>query len=428
MSASATAGRPTATDDDVLVLGAGAIGIACAYALQRAGRQVRVLDRGAVAGATSHGNCGTLTPSHAPPLQSPGLVSQALRWMWRADSPLRISPAWDARRWRWLWNAARYCEPVSHARNTAVRAGLLLRSRALIEEWIHAESIDCDFSADGTLYVFRDRHAFELAAQRQTRALAPFAIATEIWDAERTQQAEPCLLSGVAGSLFNPLDAHLRPDRFVAGLAAAFQCLGGEIDTGVTLDGWDIAQGRARAVRSDRGLHRARDIVVALGPWQSRFVKPLGLDLPIEPGKGYSITYARPPACRPSRPLVLKEASVCVTTWPQGFRLGSTMEFSGFDATLNRRRLDALVRASARYLGEPEGTGEREEWFGWRPMTPDDLPIIDHAPLARNVVLAGGHGMLGISLCAVTGELVSALVSGAEPLLDLAPLAASRWD
>ncbi len=425
---SASAGQAPVTDDDVLVLGAGAIGIACAYALQRAGRQVRVLDRGPVAGATSHGNCGTLTPSHAPPLQSPGLVAQALRWMWRADSPLRISPAWEARRWLWLWQASRYCEPVSYARATAIRAGLLLRSRTLTEEWIREESIDCDFSADGTLYVFRDPRAFALATARQTRALAPVAIETEIWDAERTRFAEPCLLPGVAGSLFNPRDAHLRPDLFVEGLASALTRLGGVIESGVTVEGWELADGSARGVRSDHGLHRARDIVVALGPWQSSFVKPLGIDLPIEPGKGYSITYAQPPECQPSRPLVLKEASVCVTTWPAGFRLGSTMEFSGFDSTLNRRRLDALVRASARYLREPEGVGAREEWYGWRPMTPDDLPIIDYAPRARNVVLAGGHGMLGISLCAVTGELVTALVSGRVPQLDPAPLAASRWN
>ncbi len=415
------------TEDDVLVLGAGAIGVACAYALQRAGRQVRVLDRGAIGGATSYGNCGTLTPSHAPPLQAPGMIAQGLRWMWRADAPLRVAPGFEPRRWGWLARAAMNCRPGIHARNTAVRAALLLRSRALIEEWIRREHIDCDFEAAGTLYVYRNSSDLARSAEQQIKALAPLGIDTEVWDAERTQAAEPCLLPGVAGALFNPQDAHLRPDRFVEGLAEVVRRGGGGFELGAELAGWELRDGRAIGVRSSGGVHRARDIVVALGPWQASFVRGLGLELPIEPGKGYSITYAEPPPLVPRRPLVLKDASVCVTTWAQGFRLGSTMEFAGFDASLNRRRLDALVNASRRYLREPEGRGARSDWFGWRPMSPDDLPIIDRAPSASNVVLAGGHGMLGMSLCAVTAELVAAMLEGSEPGIDTAPLSATRF-
>ncbi len=417
----------TITEDDVLVLGAGAIGVACAYALQRAGRQVRVLDRGAIGGATSYGNCGTITPSHAPPLAAPGMIAQGLRWMWRADAPFRVAPGFEWRRWHWLSRAALNCRPEIHRRNTTVRAALLLRSRALIEEWIQREQIDCEFAAAGTLYVFRDHADFGRAAARHFDALAPLGIVTEVWAAERTAAAEPCLLPDVAGALFNPQDAHLRPDRFVSGLAEVVRRGGGLIDTGIELVGWELRDGRAVGVRSTHGTHRAGNIVVALGPWQADFVRALGATLPIEPGKGYSITYAEPPALVPKRPLVLKDASVCVTTWAQGFRLGSTMEFAGFDKTLNHRRLAALIDASRRYLREPEGGGARTDWYGWRPMTPDDLPIIDHAPGASNVVLAGGHGMLGMSLCAVTGELVAAMLGNTPPSIDLAPFSTRRF-
>lgn len=417
----------TATEDDVLVLGAGAVGIACAYALQRAGRQVRVLDRGAIGGATSYANCGTLTPSHAPPLQAPGMIAQGLRWMWRADAPLRVAPSFEWRRWRWLVQAALNCQADIHARNTVVRAALLLRSRALIQEWIERERIECDFAADGTLYVFRDSAELAHAAAKQIRALEPLGIATEVWDAEMTQAAEPCLLPGVAGALFNARDAHLRPDRFVSGLAGIVQRGGGAISTGVDLIDWELRGGQAVGVRSSVGSHRAREFVVALGPWQADFVRALGLSLPIEPGKGYSITYAEPPDLMPTRPLVLKEASVCVTHWAHGFRLGSTMEFAGFDESLNRRRLDALIHASRRYLRQPEGRGARTDWYGWRPMTPDDLPIIDRVPGVSNVVLAGGHGMLGMSLCAVTGELVAAMLGNSDPEIDPAPFSTARF-
>jgi len=415
------------TDDDVLILGAGAIGIACAYALQRAGRSVRVLDRGAVGGATSHGNCGTLTPSHAPPLQAPGMVTQGLRWMLRPDAPLHVAPGFEWRRWRWLSRAALNCRSAIHQGNTPIRAQLLLRSRALIQEWIEGERIDCDFAATGTLYVFRDEAELARAAAKQIAALAPLGISTEIWDADRTHAEEPCLLPGMAGALFNPQDAHLRPDRFVEGLAEVVRRDGGMIETGVEIEALELRDGRVECVRTSHGIRRARDIVVALGPWQAGFVRSLGIDLPIEPGKGYSITYAEPPGQVPTRPLVLKDASVCVTTWPHGFRLGSTMEFAGFDTRLNQRRLDALISASRHYLREPEGGGARTDWYGWRPMTPDDLPIIDNAPGVANVVLAGGHGMLGMSLCAVTGELVAALLGRVEPALDLTPFAATRF-
>jgi len=148
--------------------------------------------------------------------------------------------------------------------------------------------------------------------------------------------------------------------------------------------------------------------------------------VPIQPGKGYSITYSRP-ALAPRMPLVLKERSVCVTAWSSGYRLGSTMEFAGYDTSLNRTRLDALRRGAAEYLHEPEGPAVVEEWYGWRPMTPDDLPVLGRTPQADNLVLATGHGMLGVSMSAITGFLISEVVTGQPPSLDLAPYNAARF-
>ena len=124
---------------------------------------------------------------------------------------------------------------------------------------------------------------------------------------------------------------------------------------------------------------------------------------------------------------MLKERSVCVTTWSSGYRLGSTMEFAGYDTSLNRTRLDALRRGAAEYLHEPEGPAVVEEWYGWRPMTPDDLPMLGRAPGTENLVLATGHGMLGVSMSAITGLLISEVVTGRPPSLDLAPYAVTRF-
>ena len=153
----------------------------------------------------------------------------------------------------------------------------------------------------------------------------------------------------------------------------------------------------------------------------------LGLRLPIQPGKGYSITGPRPRNA-PGVPIVCRERSVAITPWQQSYRVGSTMEFSGYDTRLDRTRLDALLRGAAEYVDvEPFGTATVEEWYGWRPMTYDDLPIIGTAPGIANLMLATGHGMLGMSMSAATGLLVADLLLGRKPQIDPSPYAPTRF-
>ena len=149
------------------------------------------------------------------------------------------------------------------------------------------------------------------------------------------------------------------------------------------------------------------------------------LRLAMQPGKGYSITYSSPTLV-PRRPLVLRERSVCVTAWGSGFRLGSTMEFSGFDDTLNARRLGALEHGAAEYLHHPVGSEVRERWFGWRPMSVDDVPIIGRVPGRGGIWLATGHGMMGVGMSAATGQLVADLLTGRAPAVDPMPYRVER--
>jgi D-amino-acid dehydrogenase len=170
-------------------------------------------------------------------------------------------------------------------------------------------------------------------------------------------------------------------------------------------------------------------VVVATGAWSPLLARNLGLRWlrgAVQPGKGYSITYTRP-ALVPKRPLTLYERRICVTVWRDGFRLGSTMEFSGHDASLNRRRLDALERGAAEYLHVPAGPEKREEWFGWRPVTCDDTPIIGRVPGRDCLWLATGHGMLGVSMSPATGRLLAELLTGETPHVDPAPYSPARF-
>ena len=412
-------------ESDVLILGGGVIGLACAYYLLKAGRGVTVLEQGTAGCASSHGNCGTLTPSHATPLAMPGVIGPALRTLLQPDAPLRIAPRLDMALWRWLFGFARRCNWDDFRAATLAKAPLLRESRRLIEELVREESLDCEFEARGTLYVFRDEAELE-HSKWLPRALGEIGLAIETLDAARVEAMEPALKSGTVGGYFNPGDAHLRPDRYVAGLARAVRAHGGTIEEGARVDAIVREGSRISKIKTTRGDFAGRDVVLALGAWSPKLARELDLRLPIQPGKGYSITYTRPSMC-PRIPLVLKERSVCVTAWTSGFRLGSTMEFAGYDTSLNRTRLDALRRGAAEYLHEPEGPSVVEEWYGWRPMTPDDLPVLGRAPGVDNLVLATGHGMLGVSMSAMTGVLVAETVVGTPPSLDLAPYSIARF-
>jgi D-amino-acid dehydrogenase len=412
-------------DTDVLVLGGGAIGLACAFYLLRAGRSVRVLERGGVGDATSHGNCGTLTPSHAAPLASPGVLWKGFKWMLRPDAPLYIRPRFDPALASWLLHFAARCNREDWWRSARAKGALLLRSRRLIEELVREEGLDCGFAASGLRYVYRNEENF---AQDRTGLddLRELGIESRLLDGAALTAAEPALREGMAGAIEFPGDAQLRPERYTAELARRVRELGGEVAEGVEVLSLEVEGGTVVGARTAQGVERARDVLVALGPWTSDFLAPHGLSLPIQPGKGYSQTYSKP-AVLPNMPLVLREHSVCVTAWGDGFRLGSTMEFSGYDSSLNATRLAALERGARDYLREPVGPELRERWYGWRPMTYDDLPILGAAPKLQRLWLAAGHGMMGMGMSAVTGEMLAQLICGAETALDPALYSLSRF-
>lgn len=407
------------------MLGGGVIGLASALYLLEAGRSVTVLEKDTAGCAASHGNCGTLTPSHALPLATPDGLRSALGWLFKADAPLRIKPRLDPALLRWLVGFAGNCDWNKAIRAARAKAPLLLRSRQLIEALVRTHGLACEFEAVGTLNVYRDARNFAHAQALLARC-AEVAPPVDVLDAAATLAREPALKPGVVGAFFNPADAQLRPDRYVAELARVVRAKGGNIVEHANIEGIVRDGAHIGAVATSIGNFNAREVVLALGAWSPSFARQLGVRIPIQPGKGYSITYERPGLC-PRIPLTLKEPSVCVTAWESGYRLGSTMEFAGYDRSLNRTRLDALRRGAAAFLHEPEGPAVVEEWYGWRPMTPDDLPLLGRAAGIDNLILATGHGMLGVTMSAVTGLLVSEVATRRPPSFDLAPFAAERF-
>ncbi|MGY1529298.1 NAD(P)/FAD-dependent oxidoreductase [Luteimonas sp. A649] len=410
---------------DVVVVGGGVIGLCTALCLVEAGRSVRVLEAKTVGSGSSHGNCGTLTPSHAAPLAAPGAISQALRWMLTPDAPFYVAPRLDPGLWRWLFGFARRCNARDWRTALVARAAILNDSIAAYPDWVARHAPNAEYASDGVDYLYQTASGFDAGA-RDLPHLAEVGIAAEVIDGGEYERSDPALKAGLHAVIRFPGDASLRPDRYVEGLASSLRASGGVIE-----DGWEVQRidedTDGVVVHGSRGTVRARDVVLATGAWSPTLMRSAGLGaLPVQPGKGYSITYDRP-ALVPRRALSLHEPGVCVTAWGSGYRLGSTMEFSGYSTSLNRRRLDALERGAASFLHEPVGAVKHEEWYGWRPLSIDDVPIIGRVPGRRHAWIATGHGMLGVSMSPGTGQLVSDLICGREPRIDPAPYSPARF-
>jgi D-amino-acid dehydrogenase len=410
----------------VIVVGAGVIGTACAYYLARSGWKVTIVDRGAFGRGCSHGNCGLVVPSHVLPLAAPGATLMALKSLFTPNAPFAIKPRFDLGLWSWLYRFWRRCNTRDMMEAARAIQALLNSSRRLYDEFIQSERIECEWEARGLLFVFRSRKALEHYAPTEKLLRESFDLPARYFDAAALVEFEPALKPGLAGGWLYTSEAHLRPDRLMLAWRSVLERRNVVVREDYDVQGIVTDGGRARALVTPRGELAANTFVIAAGALTPFLAKHLGCRIPIQPGKGYSITMPRPARC-PSIPLIFEEDRVAVTPMRSGYRLGSTMEFAGYDASLNRRRLDYLKETARHYLHEPFHDPADEEWFGWRPMTYDSKPIIDRSPALANVWIAAGHNMLGMSMAPATGKLIAELLSAATPHIDPEPYAISRF-
>ncbi|MDB5339552.1 MAG: dadA [Planctomycetaceae bacterium] len=410
----------------VVIVGGGVIGAACAYYLARDGRQVTIVDRNEFGRGCSHGNCGFISPSHVLPLTSPGAIGMALRSLFKPTAPFRIKPRLDPTLWWWLLQFARRCNTSQMLRAAGPIHELLHTSRRLYDQLFASEPFHCDWETRGLLFVFQSLAGLQHHAETATLLREQFGLAIDRYDGASVNELEPTLKPGLAGGFLYPDDAHLRPDKLMSSWRRIL------LEKGVTLRENCVVQrlvqdqDRTVALSTTQGDIPADAFVIAAGAWTPQLNRELGCQIPIQPGKGYSITLSRPARC-PTYPLMFEEHRVAVTPFQAGYRLGSTMEFAGYDATLDRRRLDYLREGASHYLLESPAQAVEEEWCGWRPMTYDSLPIIDRSPHSRNVWIAAGHNMLGVSMSPATGQMIAEMIDGKPTSLNAEPYSLRRF-
>jgi D-amino-acid dehydrogenase len=410
----------------VVVVGGGVIGAACAYYLSKGGWEVVVAERGQFGKECSHGNCGLITPSHVLPLPQPGMAAKALKSLLHRDSPLRIKPRIDLRLWIWLWKSAGRCNMADMMEAARARHALLQSSMALYRDLVATQPLHCEWETRGLIYVYQTQAEMDGFAKTDSLLRESLGLAATRYDGEALVALEPALKPGLAGGWHYEQDTHLRPDRLMSSWRKLLESMGVVVRENTEVRSFAQGGRRARAAVAP-GVELAADMfVVATGALTPMLRKPLGCKIPIQPGKGYSMTMPRPARC-PTIPLLFPEHKVAVTPMQTGYRLGSTMEFAGYDATLNPRRLNLLKAGARHYLHEPLATPVEEQWWGWRPMTYDGVPIIDRSPAMENVYIAAGHNMLGVSMAPATGKLIAEMLSGAQPHLDIAPYSVKRF-
>jgi len=415
----------------VVVVGSGVIGLCVSLYCLRRGFAVTLVDRDAPAREScSFGNAGMIVPSHFTPLAAPGAVRLGLKWMLDPTAPFHIKPRLSLDLFAWLVRFARSATRAHVERAAPLLRDLSLASRACYEELAAQPDVAFGLVRNGLLMVCRTAHSWreELDTAAYARQLG---IAAEPHAGRAALALDPTLRDDIAGAVHYPLDCHLSPDRLMAFLEAEVARAGGIFMWDTPVSGWrsDTKSTRVLAAVTRAGREiEADEFVLCAGAWSPATVRELGLAMPIQAGKGYTLTLpklARPPAhCA-----ILAEARVAVTPMNGGVRAGGTMELAGLTREINAPRVRAIVDALSRYYATmgAKDFADLVPWSGLRPCSPDGLPYIGRTRQRANLTIAAGHAMMGITLGPITGKMVAMLLSGEPPPFDLTQLSPDRY-
>lgn len=418
------------TAKSAIICGGGIVGLCTAYYLAREGLEVTVVDRSP---GPSHDHCalgsaGYVSPSHVIPLAAPGMVWKGLKWMLDSRSPFYIQPRLDTELMRWGWLFWRASNRRQVARAAPVLRDLCLHSRSLYEELDELTGYRAEFRKDGLLNVCRTQESLDDEANGLARLANELGVEAQVLNAAQTAALGLGVKLDIAGSLFFPIDAHLTPARFCAALGELLVEMGVQFRWSTTIFGWRPMGRRVAAVQTTAGDLIADEFVLTGGSWSGGMLTGLGLRLPMQAGKGYSLTLPKP-RFRVTKPFILKERRVAVTPMGDTLRFGGTMEIAGHNDGVRPERVEQIIAGALAYL--PEFTAGDfagvKPWFGYRPVSPDGLPYVGRFGRYANLTAACGHAMLGVTLAPGTGRLVAEVICERKPSVDLTLLNPDRY-
>lgn len=413
----------------VVVVGGGVIGLSVAHACASRGHRVTVVEHEAAErdDGCSFANAGMVVPSHFMPLASPGMVALALRCMFDAESPFHLKPRASAELVDWCFKFWRACTKAHVARAAPLLRDLHLASREVFEQWTSQWGDRLGFRESGMLVLCRSEHALAEEARIADRA-HDLGMSANVLTPRQVTLIEPEIRMAIAGGVHFPRDGRLVPARLMSVLHDETRRVGGELRHGVDVRGFRVSGARIDAVETSRGAIEADEFVLCAGIWSSSLARTLGLSLPMQAGKGYSLTLEKP-AVTMRTCAILSEARLAVTPMDGALRFGGTMEIGGSDGTIDRGRIRGIVKSINTYFPDVTGDALAAATIrsGLRPCSPDGLPYIGRFARYANLSAATGHAMMGVSLAPITGTLIAQVLSGERASVSIDALAPDRY-
>ncbi len=410
----------------VIVVGAGVIGLCCAYELRHRGAAVTVLDKQEPGAGCSSGNSGWIVPSLSTPLPAPGLLKTALSWVVKRDSPIRIQPRLDRALASWLLEFQRCCNDRAYlAGLSALRQ--LNRQTFTLYDALRADGVEFETHQSGLLFVFKTPAALsktreEMIAMAARCGYEPPRLLT----AEEMREFEPGLSRDICGGLFIGEERHVRPESLTASLAARLRALGVSIHSGSAVTTIRARGDRVDVVTADQQTFTGDQLLIAAGVWSGRLGGQIGSPLPIQAGVGYSVT-VRQPAVGIRHALYLFETKLACSPFFGALRIAGSMDLRAIDASIDRSRFVSLWRAAAGYMDLGHEPQNGTAWTGMRPLLPDGLPVIGRSERCDSVYFATGHGMLGITLAPATAAAIADEMCLGRMNPDLAAFSPARF-
>ena len=410
----------------VIVAGGGVIGLCAAYYLNKAGHEVTLIDKGDLKHGTSFGNAGYISPSHFIPLASPGIVAKGLQWMLSSSSPFYIKPRLDMDLIRWAMTFWKRSGKSTMERNIPHLNNILHLSRELTSGIRNDLGNQFRMEEKGCFMLYKsaltEKHELELAKEA-----AALNIETRVFNAKEIQDMEPEVEVNVRGGVLYPIDAHLHPGDLMQTIHDHLQQSGVKFQLETTITGFEKQGRKVTKVLTDKGDFTGDEIILATGSWLPVTSRDLGIDLLLQAGKGYSMTFNAVEK-NLHYPAILVDDRVAMTPMGTDLRMGGTMEISGIGSPMLMKRVQSIFKAAKNYYPDlPVAFPSQDNiWYGLRPLSPDGLPYIGRHSKYDNIVMAGGHAMLGLSLAAATGKLVEEIVGGTDTSIDISAFNVER--
>jgi D-amino-acid dehydrogenase len=410
---------------EILIIGGGVIGVCIAYYLTAEKYDVTLVEKNQICSGSSHGNAGLISCANPIPMAEPGVIKKGLRWMLDAEGPFYIKPRLDPALLRWVLGFRAACREKPMRRAIDVTLAMRRISKQLTAELSAEDKLSFGWQHKGRMLVYQKNDSLKDGIET-LNFLNQYGVSGKILDSEGVRELDPNIQPSVVGGIYYPDYEHVLPERYVNGMARIAEDRGAVLKTDTEVIGFETTAKRISKVVTTRGDYSPDQIVLAAGSWSPVIAKDLGLRVPIQPAKGYSITVKRTPGCS-EIPLSLADHKVAVTPMGEQLRFSSNLELVGYDASINRRRIAAARRAVNLYLAGIDELELIQIWSGFRPNTPDTLPIIERNDAYANLILATGHDMLGMTHSLITGKLVSEIVGGKKPSIDLEPFRLGRF-